>query len=197
MKKTEEPKVPGFDKQAKEIAQLTPLERQVLKLRSAKNAKGKPNTYDDIAKLVFNGKKTRQTVYDMILRAERKIWRFQAKERYTDNPGDCPVEEVPLPARIRHGLKEAGFGKLGQLAGKSRVEISKIEGIGRHGSFQVFSLLQSWGVKKPQSYCPNCGTPLSRKLADDVTVICSSCGTTSELKVSKVLKEAEPVEASV
>lgn len=193
MKKLEDSKTPGFDKQAKEVKALTPLEREVLRLRSEKNAKGKPHTYEEIAKIVFKGKKTRQTVYDMILRAERKTWRFHAKERYADNPGDCPVEEVPLPARIRHGLKEAGFSKLGQLAGKSRVEISKIEGIGRHGSFQVFSLLQSWGVRKPQSYCVNCGTPLNKKLSDEVKVTCSSCGATTELKVSK---EAEPVQAT-
>lgn len=190
-KKTEEIKAPGFDKQAKEIQQLTPLERQVLDLRSTNNSKGKPHTYDEIAKIVFKGKKTRQTVYDMILRAERKIWRLQAKERYAENPGDCPVDEVPLPARIRHSLKEAGFGKLGQIAGKSRVEISKIEGIGRHGSFQVYGLLQAWGVRKPHSYCVNCGTPLSRKLADEVTVKCGSCGTVVELHVTREPELAE------
>jgi len=194
MKKIEEHKVPGMDKQQKEIQSLTPLEREALRLRSEKNSKGRPLTYDEIAQKLFQGKKTRQTVYDMILRAQRKVWRLKARERYAANPGDCPVEEVPLPARIRHSLKEAGFVKLGQLGGKSRVEISKIEGIGRHGSFQVFSLLQSWGVKKPQSYCINCGTPLNKRLSADTTVTCSSCGMTTQVRIAE---EPEPVTATV
>lgn len=194
MSKTDEPKTIGFDKQAKEVKALTPLEREALKLRATLDDHGKPLSYDEIAERLFDGTKSRQTVYDMIKRAERKMWRLDARKRFQENPGDCPIDETPLPARVRHSLKEAGFQKLGQLAGKSRVELWHIEGVGRHGSHQLFALLAAWGVRKPHSFCVNCGTPLSKKLANDVKVTCSSCGATIEVQVTQA--EVQPVEAT-
>lgn len=176
--KIEEPEI--GDTQMVEVT-LTPLESQVIELKK------QGLKYHEIAKAmpsVRGRKKSRQAVYDMLRRAQRKLWRLDAPNRYTINPGDCPIAETPLTARIRSALKEAGYERIGQLAGMSREDLEAITGMGRHGSFQTYGYIQSLGIKtKPHSFCPSCGTALERKLGGKRPLSCDNCGSKTTVKV--------------
>jgi len=189
MKKTNKAIKLNEDTQAVEVKSLTPNERESFRLRK------KGLTYDEIGEVMFKRTKPRQTIYEMIRRAERKLWRIQSKRRYSDNPGECPIDEAPLPARARNALKTAGYERLGQLAGLSPTEIKKCEGIGREGAYKVIRLLQERMVRKPHSYCVSCGAPLNKKLAEDVKLVCE-CGTVTEIKSIDEPREAVLAQAS-
>jgi ribosomal protein S27AE len=173
--------------------ELTDKEKRALEMRHSDSARpdvigsvrdGK-TVYEAISKELFNGKMTRQGVYELVKQAERKQWRLNAKARYLRDLGVCPVEELPIPSRIRNALKRAGLTRVGQLAGMSRQELGQIDGVGRRqGSFLLYGLLTSWGIKKrASSFCPNCGAGLTKKFKEGADgVSCSRCGTTSFVK---------------
>jgi NADH pyrophosphatase NudC (nudix superfamily) len=173
---------------------LTPLEREALELRNKLDEKGRKTSYLKIAKIMqanHGRKKSRQAVYDMLRRAERKNWRLKATQRYADNPGDCPISETPLTARVRVALKAAGYQRVEQLIGLSREDLEKMKGMGRHGSFQAYGFIQSLGIKKKaMSYCPSCGAASERKLESKKPLECKNCGYTTGVKV---LDEPEPL----
>jgi DNA-directed RNA polymerase alpha subunit len=131
---------PISDAQLLEI-ELTDKEKLALAMR----ADGK--TYEQIASDLFDDELTRQGAYELVKQAERKQWRLNAKKRYDGKLASCPVEELPIPGRTRNALEDAGYLRVGQLAGMSRETLSTIPGVGRrHGSFLLYALLQSWGL---------------------------------------------------
>lgn len=170
----------GIDTQLVEV-KLTPLEREAMKLREKKIS------YLKIAKIMGEAhgtKKSRQAVYDMLRRAQRKLWRLEATERHANNPGDCPIADTPLTARVRAALKAAGFERVEQLAGLSREDLESMRGMGKHGSFQAYGFIKSLGLKeRAKSYCPSCGAASERKLDSKRPLACKQCGYSTDIKV--------------
>jgi DNA-directed RNA polymerase alpha subunit len=137
----------NLDKQRMEL-QLTDKEQQALTMLQAKVR------MQEIRKVVFDNKISRQACYDTVRRAERKLWRLQARERHAENPADCPIDELPLTSRVRFSLKHAGYETLGQLAAIPKSDLEEIKWLGRHAIFEILKLLKDWGVRKPGAYCP-------------------------------------------
>ena len=177
---------------------MTAVERlEIVMTASEKRALGMQAagaSYEDIAADlgVFKPRVTRQRAYEMVKHAEQKLWRLSARTRYAGQLGNCPVEESPLPGRLRNALTLAGYRTIGELAGKSDVDLAKIAGVGRrHGSFLIYALLQSWGVRKPGRFCPKCGSALSRGRKDERDIKCERCGasaTISKIRISEPLE---------
>jgi DNA-directed RNA polymerase subunit RPC12/RpoP len=180
-------KIKMSDAELMEI-ELTPQEKRALEMRLEKRPDGEPYSYEDISKAVFRKKVSRQRAYEMVKYAEQKQWRLNAKQRHAGNLENCPIDELPLPGRVRNALKDAGYRNVGELAGKFRNDLAKIEGLGRrHGSFLVYGLLQLWGVRKPGRFCPNCGAALGVKATEEKQEVkCAKCGARATIKVKIV-----------
>lgn len=169
---------------------ITPLEKEALALRQ------QGLKYEQIAQKMASRlhtrRKSRQAVYDMLKRAQRKLSRLSVAERYTVNPQDCPVAETPITARVRLALKRAGFERIGQLAGHSREQLEEIKGVGQHGAFQIYSFIEGLGIQRKTggSFCPKCGTASSLKLGGKRPLNCETCGYKTAVKV---IEEPEPV----
>lgn len=159
------------------------------------DAYNKGTPVPEIRSAIFKNKVSRQATYATLRRAERKKFRLDAKERYSGKPEVCPVDELPLPARVRKALEREGYKRLGNLAGMSMDELAEIPRFGHTFAFTIYSLMQEWGVRKAQSFCPNCGKQFSNRLdEDDKTVrACRDCGFKTEIKV---VSAPEPVAAT-
>lgn len=167
--------------------ELTDKEKRILAMRHPNGpTRGIAATYEEIGKVIFHGKISRQAVYELVKAIEQKQWRLNSRERYSKLE-TCPIDEMPLPRRLRNALRKAGYQKAGQIAGMSPEEFAQIKGIGqRQGAFLIYGLLQSWNLtKKPGSFCPHCGAPLDAKLkADENGIRCGNCGIRSFVRAT-------------
>lgn len=181
----------GIDAQSEEFRKLSSTEQKAIKMYNG------GSTYDEIrAKLYPN--LSRQAVYDTIRRAERKLWRFGAQIRWAKNLGDCPVDEMPLPARIRNALRTAGYERAGQVSGMEVSELAKIGGLRRVSALVLYNLLREWKVPKAQSFCPGCGAAMRKRLnGKKVTVKCPNCGSEFDLQnVTRPKSKPQPIGAA-
>lgn len=167
---------------------LTEKEKEMLALvdtivDSGKRA-GQPVSFSEIAKRVFGGRVTRQGVQARVRAAKRKLFRFNANQRYK-NPGDVPIKECPIPARTRKSLIDGGYKKLGQLLGLTEKEIGAIKGVGPGGAVYAAELIYRWNVGKSQNSitCPNCGKVTGEKPRSIKTFArtCKHCGASFEV----------------
>lgn len=132
---------------------LTPEERELLELRS-RNV-----PYAVIAKTLFEGKRSRQAIQQLEGRVRRKQWFAGAQTRYAANLSDCPIEEAPLPVRVKRALKKAGLAKVGHLVGIP----DNLPDLGKQGAFYVKQLLTDWDIQKPATYCVDCGAAIGKR----------------------------------
>jgi predicted RNA-binding Zn-ribbon protein involved in translation (DUF1610 family) len=144
----------------------------------------------EIIKTLFKGKRTRQAVYDTLNRAKAKEFQLSAKERHAAAPERCPINELPWLPRLRNAFTKAGYHTVGDLAGLTFDDMTKIERVGVAGARIASELVTEWGVKHPGSFCPQCGKPQEASLksgkSGSVKNVCDNCGFKTEIKVLRV-----------
>lgn len=169
----------GVDTHLTEL-HLSREERKVLEMRFYKKS------FAEIAEQLFKGKRTRQAVQQIAQRAKQRQWRLDAKKRYAEKPGDCPVNEAPLPSRVRRALVRKGITRLGQLVNFTTGEMEKLEGLGKQGAWYIPRLLTAWGITKNATFCPECGAQVGARRRDNkFEVACKQCGAECKVSFSK------------
>jgi DNA-directed RNA polymerase subunit RPC12/RpoP len=155
----------GIDNQLAEL-RITPEERKLMEMRS------KSLPYAHIAKALFQGKRSRQAVQQLEGRVKRKLWIAESAMRYKDNLSDCPIEEAPLPVRVKRAVLQAGFTKIGHLVNMRE----DLPDLGKQGAFYVKKLLQRWNIQKHATYCVNCGATVGNRHQEEAfEVQCPRC----------------------
>jgi hypothetical protein len=146
---------------------LTPEERRAVEAHEKKGW-----SYNRINAEIFGGRyRGRQGISWIIRKAKRKLLLHERQLQWRGRAHLCPIEETPLPVKVRKQLALNGYRTLGDLPSDLQ-----LTGLGPTYQFLLRKLIVRWKVRSRRAdwFCPHCGHEMPSGNAS--SAVCRNCG---------------------